>query len=432
MEQLMNNPFILKLQEFSQKLAANKFLSALQSAMMSLMMVIMIGAISSILCTVGSESMLGLFQTGGPVYSALYAPYTYTMGLLSVWLVLFISYNYSKSLELEGPLTHALTSTAVFLLVAAPVVVSESGVSGLDTSYLGAQGMFVGFLVVLVTVRIDWLCATKNIYIHMPDVVPQFLQDGFAGIVPLLFSTVVFTIVNVAVSVLSAGAYTLSSGFMALIAVPLAGLTSLPGIFIILIVTNVLWCFGIHGGAISWALTGPLQLQAIAMNAELAAAGQPPVFLPVMLLGCQACAGGCGNTLPLALLCSFSKSKQLKAVGRAATIPGIFNISEPAVFGVPIMYNPIMWVPFLLNLAVGFFFYWFGYAAGILTPWWIPVLTSLPIGVMEYMQTLNPMNTVWALLMIPIAGIIYFPFFKVYERQLLKKEQEEAVEHVAA
>ncbi len=84
MEKLFENPIMIKLQEFGQKLGSNKFLAALQAAMMSLMGVIMVGAISQILCSVGSETMLGLFQTGDSVYNILYTPYQYTMNMLAV------------------------------------------------------------------------------------------------------------------------------------------------------------------------------------------------------------------------------------------------------------------------------------------------------------------------------------------------------------
>lgn len=428
----MDSPVMAKLQTFGQKLGSNKFLSSLQGTMMGLMAVIMVGAISQIVCTLGSESMLGFFTTGDAVYNALHAPNVFTMSMLSLWVALFLGYNYAKTLKLEGPLLHGVTSAAMFMMVAAPISTSETGAVMLDTTYLGATGMFVSFLVAAVSVRIAWVCKTKNLYIHMPDVVPEFLQESFATIVPLLFSSIVFAGISFAITAATGGAFTLCSGFMAVLSIPLSGLTSPLGIFILLMVAMLLWCFGIHGSMLFFAVAGALSIQASTANAAAVAGGMDPVFYPILLSNCLACAGGTGNTLSLAALCSFSKSKQLKAVGRASVIPGIFNINEPVIFGTPIMYNPIMCIPFVLNVAVGFFFYWLGYATGILTPAWIPVFAALPIGVGSYLGSLSIVNALWDVLMIPISGLIYFPFFKAYERQLIKQEEEAAALEASA
>jgi Phosphotransferase system, EIIC. len=99
MEHLLESKFMIKLQEFGQKLGQNKFLTALQAAMMSLMGIIMVGAIFQILSSVGSESMLNLFSTKSKIYSILYLPYQFTMNSLSLWVVAILAYNYAKNLK---------------------------------------------------------------------------------------------------------------------------------------------------------------------------------------------------------------------------------------------------------------------------------------------------------------------------------------------
>ena len=425
MEGLFNSPFMIKLQEFGQTLGRNKYLSALQAAMMSLMGVIMVGAIAQIITAVGS-TMFNLFSADSEIYAILYTPYNYTMNMLALWIVVIMGFNYARNLEIKAPIISAVESLVAFLLIAGPLQVTEAGITVMDSTYLGAQGMFMGFVVVFVVVQIDRLCAEHNIYIKMPDIVPQFLQDGFAGIVPLLFNVIIFQTLATAVNIGTGGAYTVCSGFMALLAVPLAGLTSVPGMFILCLFAALLWCFGIHGAMVLVPIIMPLGIQAAMANAEAYATGGVAalVFYPIALFSGMSSAGGSGNTLPLVLMSLRSKSEQMRAVAKAGLIPGWFNINEPVTFGMPIMYNPVLCIPYVLSVVVNIFFWWIGYSTGIIIPAWISITALLPIGFAQYLSTLNPMNAVWDYLSLIPTGLVWYPFFKAYEKQLVAQEEE--------
>ncbi|AEB07670.1 PTS system, lactose/cellobiose family IIC subunit [Coriobacterium glomerans PW2] len=423
MEDLFNSPVMIKLQKFGQMLGRNKFLSGLQGAMMSSMGVIMVGALFQIICSVGGERMLGLFTTGDNVYNILYSPYNYTMNMLSLWITGMLAYNYARNVGIKSPIISAVEALAAFLLCAGTLSVTESGNTVMDTTYLGAQGMFVGFIVAFASVRVDKICVDRNIYIKMPDIVPQFLQDGFAGIVPMLVIIAIFLGVQTLVTVGTGGAYSVCSGFMFVFSAPLNTLTSVPGMFVLCIFAGLLWCFGIHGTMILVSVIMPLSLQAAVANGAAHAAGQALVFYPVALFYGMSIAGGTGNTLPLVLMSLRSKSEQMRAVAKAGLIPGWFNINEPVTFGMPIMYNPVLCIPYVLNIPLVMLFWYIGYATGIIIPRWISVGAVLPMGFGSYLTTLNPMNAVWDYLSIIPAGIVWFPFFKAYERQLVAKEQ---------
>lgn len=433
MEKFFNGKFMTGLQKFGQKLGSNKFITGLQAAMMSLMGILMVGAIFQILTAVLGPTMTGVLKTTDPMYFYLNIPYQFTMNSLSLWVVAFFAYNYSKSLKLSNPLMVAIDTLISFLIVAAPLTVSKTGTYSMDMTYLGAQGMFIGFLVVFIVVQLEHWCYKNNIRIKMPDVVPQFLQDGFAGIIPLLFSAIIFLGSSIAVTTLTAGKFTITSGFMALLSAPLGALTSTAGIFVLCIFGALLWVFGIHGTMIIVSIVLPLLIQAISSNAALHAAGQPVVFAPVMLFGYMAIAGGTGNTLPLAVFASRSKSKQLSAVGKLSVIPGWFNINEPMTFGIPIMYNPIMSIPYVLNVPVVMGIALILYKVGFFAPSWIVMTAVLPMGFSSYLTTLSWTNAIGDYLMLIPAGLIWYPFFKVYEKQLLEKEAKaEAEEKQAA
>lgn len=423
MEKLFQSKFMIGLQEFGQNLGKNKFLSALQAAMMGLMGVIMVGAISQIITAMGTN-IFDWFTVEDKIYSILYLPYQFTMNCLSLWVVALLGYNYAKNLKMKSPIMNAMDSLICFLLVAGGIVMTE-GLMGaqanIDMTYLGAQGMFIGFLVVFVSVRIEKLCADKDIRIKMPDVVPPFLQDGFSSIIPLFFSLVLFLGISTAVE--AATGVNVCLAFMGILSAPLGALTSVPGMFILCIFGALLWCFGIHGTMILVPIIMPLGMQAAVANGAAMAAGEPLTFYPVALFASMAIVGGTGNTLPLALMGLKSKSKQINAVAKISVIPGWFNINEPLTFGMPIMFNPILCIPYVLNIPIVMLLSLIGYKTGFLTPGWIAMSALLPMGFGSYLTTLSWRNAIWDYLMLIPTTLIWFPFFKAYEKQLIAKEQ---------
>ncbi len=423
MEKLFQSPAMMKLQDFGQKLGSNKFLSALQASMMGLMGVIMVGAISQIITAVGGETMLGLFTSDSKIYQIIYMPYNFTMNSLSLWVVALFAYNYSKNLRMKSPVMNAIDALICFLLVAGTIVTTEAGISAIDMTYIGAQGMFVGFIVVAISVHIEKFCADHNIRIKMPDVVPPFLQDGFSSILPLFFSVVVLQVIAAAIDLGTAGAFNVPSGFMYVLGTPLNALTSVPGMFILTVFAALLWCFGIHGTMIIVPIIMPLAIQATMANAAAHAAGEPLVFYPVALFGAMAMCGGTGNTLPLALMGLRSKSKQISAVAKISAVPGWFGINEPMTFGMPIMYNPILCIPYVLNIPIILLLTYLGYQIGFLQPAWILVMAMLPMGFGQYLTTLRWQNAIWDYLMLIPSALVWYPFFKIYEKQLVAKEK---------
>ena len=168
----------------------------------------------------------------------------------------------------------------------------------------------------------------------------------------------------------------------------------------------------------------PLLLTASTTNAQLHEAGQPLQFFPILLYGTMSSVGGTGNTLPLALFGLRSKSKQISAVAKVSLVPSWFGINEPMTFGFPIMYNPILCIPYVLNVPILMILSYIAYQVGFLQPAWISVTALLPMGFAGYLGTLRWQNAIWSYILLIPACIIYYPFFKVYEKQLIAKEKE--------
>jgi PTS system cellobiose-specific IIC component len=356
-----------------------------------------------------------------------------TMGLIAVFVVFMIAYNYSKSLGLR-PMQNGIMALVSFLFVSAPIqtVTLADGalMTVMETSYLGGAGIFVAILVSLIAVRISNFCVKKNIIIKMPDVVPAFLSESFSAMLPLFFNVLLWHGIGALLSVFTGGQMTLPLLINYVLSIPLGAVNSVPGMLLVSLFASLLWTFGIHGSMVAYIALMGVMIQNVSMNAAAVAAGNEPIFYATILFGATVCAGGTGNTLGLVIWGLLrGKSEQIKAVSKSAIIPGIFNINEPVVFGYPIMYNPLMAIPYILVPLITMVLVWIGFAIGFFQPTYINLMALMPLFVGEFLTSLA-----WQNLFIPVVGLVvgllvYYPFFRVYDNQLV--EQEAAAKEAA-
>lgn len=425
MNKLFESKFMKWLQSFGEKIATNKGFAAISKAMMGTMAIILVGAFIQIIATI--PTLFGWYTLDSQIYKILYAPYNMTMGLLSIFVVFMIGYNYAKSLGMK-PMQSGFVALICFLLIAAPATTvtladGSTTMTVMDTSYLGATGLFVAIIIGILTVRVSYFCEKKNIIIKMPDVVPSFLSESFSAMLPLIFNIIIWYGIGTLLNLLTHGQMNLPLLITYVLSIPLSALNTVPGILIAVLFACLLWTFGIHGTMVVFIALMAISIQNVSANAAAVAAGGQPQFYPSLLFAAATCAGGTGNTLGLVLLgLKSAKSKQLKAVSKAAIVPGIFNINEPVTFGFPIMYNPVMAIPYILTPVITMFFLWLGYAIGFFKPAYILLMSLMPLFVGEFLTTMA-----WQNLFIPILGtvvglIVYYPFFKLYDKQLVEKE----------
>lgn len=433
LERFANSGFMTKLQQWSVKLSQSPAFGTISVGMGGTMGLIMIGAVIQIICAIGGLAFG--WKAGNPIYDALYMPYELTMGLLGLFMSFTLAYNYAKRLGVKATVQSGFTSMVCFILVCSPLtnLADQAGntVRALNVSALGANGIFCAILIGLLSVRITKFIVDHNLIIRMPDVVPEGILNSFNSIIPSGVNILFWYGLAILIGVLTHGALTLSTLITTIIATPLSYLVSPIGMAFIVIVYCLSWFFGIHGGSVVFTAIMPIYFAAYATNAELAAAGQPLAFSPIFLYGCLTILGGSGNTLPLCIMGLKSKSKQISTVSKASLIPGLFNINEPAIFGFPIMYNPILLIPFVLNSLVIMVFMYIGYTFNILGLPRVLILTTLPVGIQQFMSTLDWRNLVFVALMFPVVYFIYLPFFKIYEKQCIAKEEAEAAEEFA-
>lgn len=421
MGNLYESKAMQKIKSIGEKFAANKAIAAVSAGMMMAMSIILIGAVFQLVAVI--PTFFGLYTTDDAIYKTLLVPYDLSMGLISVYMAFTIAYSYAKSLKMQA-LTNAINAMLVFIIVAGPIktVTLEDGstFTGIDNSCLGAIGMFTAIIIALCTVKLAHFCEKHHIMIKMPDAVPQFLQDTFAALIPLVINIAIWHTIGS----LCTGIMTISLPYAIsyLLSAPLGALTSVPGILIVVFVANLLWTFGIHGTMVVYIAIMPALMGYIQTNAQLMNEGGALLFAPVALFGIMNCCGGTGNTLALCVMGLFSKSEQIKAVSKAAIVPGIFNINEPATFGYPIMYNPILSIPFIINPLITMLICYVGYMVGFFKPSFTMISATLPVGVSPYLCTLSWTNILIPVVAFIVAWLVYRPFFKAYEKDLVAKE----------
>ncbi|MDN6029672.1 MAG: PTS cellobiose transporter subunit IIC [Lactococcus plantarum] len=365
-----------------------------------------------------------------------------TMGILSLYFSIVIGYEYTKIYEEEGvgvnPLNGALLSVAAFFMCI-PELVHENGkfvlvqsltktesvvggwrIGGSSLDRLGTSGIFTAIIMGALAVNLYVFCVKKNLIVKMPDAVPPGVSRAFTALIPAFVITFATLIIN---GVLVA----LGTDIFKMIAIPFGFVTNLTnswlGVCVILFLIHALWIVGIHGANIISPFITPITLANLETNitgGHIPFAGEFNNSFVIM--------GGSGATLGLCLYLVFlAKSDQLKILGKASIVPSIFNINEPLVFGIPIVYNPYLAIPFFLApICAGSIAYW-AIKLEFVNPIIAQVPWPSPIGLGAFIGTAGDFRAViLALLTFFVAFAIYYPFIKFYDTKLLKEEQSNA------
>lgn len=365
--------------------------------------------------------------------------YKCTMGILSLYFAIVIGYEYTKIyVEEEGlnlnPLNGGLLAVFAYFLTIPELTYSKgviSAVTGKATiggwtiggdslTRLSTSGMFTAILMSILAVQLYRLCVQKNWVIKMPEAVPEGVARSFTALIPGFVIAFVVLLIN--------GIFILfGTDIYKVIAIPFAFVSHITntwlGIVVIYLLVHALWIVGIHGANIVMGLVNPILLANMAQNVDgkfIAYAGE--------FTNSYVTIGGSGATLLLCFYIAFrAKSDQLRMLGKAAMGPAIFNINEPLIFGLPIVYNPMLTIPFILapivSASIGYWSVQLGLAGKAIaqTPW------PTPIGIGAYVGSGGNIGAfVVALICALAAFVIWYPFIKMYDTKLYKEEMNGA------
>lgn len=410
------------------KLSSQKHINSLKSGMMFTLPFTLIGGFVMILMflPIPSDlqptnfffSILLNAQAWGSSSVVLKTLYTLSLGLISVYTVFGISYSLAQEYKLKASYT-SLTSLFVFLAIAVTVAPNEAGLNSISINYLDASGMFVAIIVAMVTVEITRLLKKHNITIKLPESVPPMVSAPFELIIPLVTNVFVVVGGNALLNM------TVGFGFVNLLTNLLSPILSasgsLPAVIMINLLVMLFWLFGIHGAALMAAIIGPLQTANLTENAAAVAAGD---ILPNVFAGSFKSIFATQimyNALLIAVLL-FASSPRLKSLCKFAFIPNFFNINEPLIFGLPIVMNVTLMIPILLttilNTTISYLAMSFDFVGKI----YIYFLPTFPAPINAFISTMDWKAPVMWLLLFLINLAIFYPFVKVYDKQVIEED----------
>lgn len=362
-----------------------------------------------------------------PYQQIIDVPYRFTVGSMSLLSVVGIAYSLTKNYfdTKLSPMTAALLALSTYLVATVDPIITDDLGRVVQTSQLGSSNLFAAILVAIVTVEIYRYFTIKGMTIKMPPGVPQGIYDSFAAIIPGLVSILLFWFIRY---ILGINIESVLSVLLQPLAGFLGGNSLLGGLLVVFLIT-FFWSLGIHGPYILGPIIRPIWDAGIAANMDAYASGVPADQLPNIFteqfLQWFIWIGGAGATLPLVCLFMFSKSESLRKLGKLSFVPGLFNINEPVIFGAPIVMNPILGIPFIVAPLVMTVVSYSFLKLGLIPMMMARLPFTFPAPIAAYLSTdFTVMAAVLVIINFIIALAIYFPFFKIYERQMVTIEKE--------
>ena len=425
-----------------EKVSNNIYLRAIRDGFVSCIPVILF---SSLFILVACVPEIFDYKWPESISSVLWQAYNYSMGMLGILMVATIAKSLTDSINTKMPKLRQINDVSVMivsiicllLLAVAPV---EGGIS---TEFMGTKGLLSAFVVAFTVPNIYKFFVKRNITIKLPDEVPHYIAQTFADLIPLSVAVLIYWIFGIVFKETTGmmfGAWVLEVFKPLFVAAD-----GYIGVAIIYGAMAMFWFMGIHGPSIVEPAVTAIYIANIEANLQIVSNGGHAVNIlthPTSYF--VATIGGTGATLMFCAMCAFiAKSKQLRAVGRASIIPVTFAVNEPILFGAPIVLNPVLFFPFILAPIFNvWIFKFFVDTLGMnsftyILPWTTPAPIGLIIG-----TGFAKLSFVLAPLLLLVDAVLYYPFFRVYDAQLVEKEKAgieteeetvtEAVEKVGA
>lgn len=406
------------------KVGGNRILKAVSTAFNMIMPLIIIGAIFSLVSTLSIGGYQAFLQSSG-IGKILALVGKFTTDLMALYVAFAAGYAYVRNEGMNNDaIPSGLLSVLAFFIMTplTEVMINEVPTTVLSFDYLGSKGLFTALLVGLLVGFIYTFVTKKGWVIKMPDGVPPTVAKSFSALIPGFVITGIFLVINGIFNALTGA--TFSEWLYSVLAAPLSALSgSVITFLVLLFICQVFWFFGIHGGQVTIPFMMILFMQAGVENQAAFGTGQPMQnivtvgFLYFLMLG------GAGNTMGLALdMLLFSKSKRYKSLGKLCILTSICNINEPVIFGMPIILNPVMAIPFLLVPQITAIITYFAMNLGLVS---LPRIalgaTGTPL-ILDGWMIAGLSGIILEVILIALTAIIYYPFFRVQDHMACQEE----------
>ncbi|WP_090240814.1 PTS sugar transporter subunit IIC [Lentibacillus halodurans] len=418
-----------KLMEPLGKIAQNKYLQSIRDAFVIFALPIIItGAIFLIIANPPTSLDWGIINAWedaiAPIQGQILFPYNLTFGIMAVTVAFGVGYSLAQRHDMDAAMAGILSMLA-FIMTAFPVTDITQVPFGDILDYLGGQGLFVAIILGVLTTEAMRFLINKGVAFEMPAGVPPYVMRTFRALIPFM---IILPIVWILEWIVWANfKVTIPQAVLDLFSPLVSASNSYWAALGMILLMLVLWSIGIHGMNVVSSVAYPFWMTQMAENADAISAGNPGEATGIVtepFFHMFTHIGGSGATLGLAIFLLFSASVQLKQVGKTAIIPSLFNINEPLIFGVPIVLNPILIIPFVLGPVVIVTVNYILFATGVMPPVVVQPPFTVPIFFGGFIATggsaiaglVQIMNAI-------IAAVIYWPFFKQYEKQLVREEK---------
>lgn len=429
---------------FFEKISRNIYLGAIRDGFLTAMPAILFSSIFIMIAAVPEVFGVAL---PAPMSDWLWKVYGYSMGIVGLLVAATTARCLAQSMNRRMPEGKVINEVSVMLAsISSFIMLSANQIDGgISTEFMGTKGLLASFVSAFMTVLVYKFCVERDLTIKMPKEVPGTIAQTFRDIIP--FSLAVFS--AVIIDLIFRNVF--NGSFAQIVIVALQPLFSAAdgylGIALIWGAMSLFWFVGVHGPSIVEPAIAAIIYANVETNLQLFQNGeQASKVLTVGLGNFVGTMGGTGATLVVPFLFMiFAKSKQLKAVGKASFIPVSFAVNEPLLFAAPMILNPYFFIPFLVAPIANVWIFKFFVdifkmnSFTYVLPWATPAPIGLILG-----TGVSVLAVLLAVLLIVVDTVIYLPFIKAYDAELVreealvvaekvvKEEAEEVFEHIGA
>ncbi|MDV3428448.1 MAG: PTS cellobiose transporter subunit IIC [Bacillota bacterium] len=435
MKKSFMNKLESKLMPVAQAVGRNKYLISIRDGFLISMPLLVVGSMFMLISNFPIQPWIDLLKNStfnGSSISSYFSNVTNaTFSIMALFIVIGIGYNYAKQEKTNMIFGAAVAVLSWFMLMPFSTAYTPEGakeavqVASIPLDWVGSKGIFIGIICAFASVKIYKWVENKGWTIKMPKGVPPTVGQSFAALFPIGMVIVVFFIIRVLFSLTPWG--NAFDFIYKILQLPLQKVGDSLGTMIgVYFFAHVLWLFGIHGTNITDSVFRPILYALSAENLQALQAGHAlPHIINQQFQDLFATYGGAGSTLSLLIaMFAFCKSKRVKELGKLAIIPGIFGINEPIIFGLPIVLNPLIAIPFIfvpmINIIITYITMYIGLVPicnGVIMPWTTPPIIS------GFLSS-GWQGALLQLLLIILGVVIYSPFIKAMDKQYIKDEAE--------
>ena len=408
--------FVEMATKLSDVVGGNIYLRSISKGVMPNLPIIIIGSFASLFVGLPIPFWQSFIQSAGLV-TILNMVVAATTNMLGVYFTYGIAKAYAKNLELQADLVPILAIVAYLTL--SPLADPEASSANFAYTYLGTKGMIVGIFVAIFTVKIFKAIVDAKIVIKMPEGTPDYVSNSFVSLIPGFVVIIVAMVVRALFGLTPWG--NIFDCLYNLLQIPLTAImgNNVIAMCIFQLITQLLWVFGVHPGFLA-SLTGPIMFGLDGMNLAAYAAGEPIPSVIGMAFSYAMTVAVVYPAFAVAVAL-FSKSSQLKTVGKISVAPAFLGISEPLIFGVPVVLNPFVADPWIITPMLNFVLGYLACSSGLVAKYAGVTVFNFPMvatGLLNGSVSLAIMEVVLFVLDV----LVYMPFIRMQDKKYLADE----------